>query len=383
MTALIPDDKIRLQQMIAGYMVSQVIHVAVTLGLPDLLETGEASAQALAKETGTHDQSLARLLRALAACGLVEEPQPGCLKLTAFGALLRADVPGSLRNLALALGGETMWRSWGDLLHAVSTGANAFEHLFGMRSFEHASLHPDRAAIFDAYMADLTRASTVAILASHDFSAYRSIVDVGGGNGALLSEILVAAPAAECSIFDTPSGVAGAMRRLEQAGVARRCRVVTGDFFKSVPEGADAYILKSVLLDWEDERALAILENSRGAMRLDSVLLIVERLLPERIECCEAHREITMMDLHMLVMPGGRERTGVEYAELCASVGLELIRTKQTGSPFAIMQARKIDARTSRDGAQDEEHAYEPRIYRPCRRRRPLSRHHRLRGRCR
>ncbi len=357
MTGSIPDDRIMMQQMIAGYMMSQVISVAVTLGLADLLATGEASAQALAKATGTHNQSLARLLGALAAWGLVEEPQPRCFKLTAFGALLCAGVPGSLRNLALALGGETMWRSWGSLLHAVRTGDNAFEHLFGMPSFEHASLHPDRASIFDAYMADLTRASTAAILASHDFSAYRSIVDVGGGNGALLGEILVAAPGAEGSIFDTPSGVERAMRRLEQAGVARRCRVVTGDFFKSVPEGADAYILKSVLHDWEDDRALAILENSRRAMRPDSVLLIVERLLPERIECCEAHREITMMDLHMLVMPGGRERTAGQYGELFAGAGLELIERKQTGSPFAIMQARKIDAWTSRDCAQDAEQA--------------------------
>ena len=154
-----------------------------------------------------------------------------------------------------------------------------------MRSFEHASLHPDRAAIFDAYMADLTRASTAAILASHDFSAYRSIVDVGGGNGALLSRDPCRGSGSGGLHIRHP----GRGQRAPGAGLNKlaspdRCRVVTGDFFKSVPEGADAYILKSVLHDWEDDRALTILENSRRAMRPDSVLLIVERLLPERIE---------------------------------------------------------------------------------------------------
>jgi orsellinic acid C2-O-methyltransferase len=349
------DDGTKLQGMISGYMMSQILSVTAILGIADLLGAGEASVAALAKSTETHHRSLARLLRALAAWGILEETQPGCFKLTAFGAPLRTDVPGSLRNLALARCGEPVWRSWSELLHTVHTGETAFEHVFGMNSFQYTSLRLDRVAIFDDYMAALTRRSIAAILASHDFSRYRHIVDVGGGSGALLSRVLAAVPGAEGCIFDTPAGVEGARRRLEQAGVSDRCRIMTGDFFEAVPEAADAYILKSVLHDWDDDQATIILENCRRAMHPDSVLLIVERLLPERITCCDAHREITMMDMHMMVVPGGRERTIAEYAELCAAARLQPSGTRPTGSPFAITQARKIDAPTTSHTAQAEE----------------------------
>jgi SAM-dependent methyltransferase len=349
------DDRTRLHGMISGHMVSQILSVTASLGIADLLGAGEASVAALAKATETHHRSLARLLRALAAWGILEETQPGCFKLTAFGAPLRTDVPGSLRSLALVHCGEPVWRSWGDLLHTVRTGQTAFEHVFGMNSFQYASLRPDRVAIFDEYMAALTHRSIAAILASHDFSQYRHIVDVGGGNGALLSRILAAVPQAEGCIFDTPAGVKGAKQRLEQAGVVDRCRITTGDFFEAVPEAADAYILKSVLHDWDDDQALMILENCRRAMHPDGVLLIVERLLPERINRCDAHREITMMDMHMLVVPGGRERTIAEYAALCAAAWLEPIGVRPTGSPFVIIQARKITAPATSPTAQAKE----------------------------
>ena len=250
------------------------------------------------------------------------------------------------------LGGEQSWRAWGNLLHAVRTGETAFEHLFGMGSFAYSALHPERAAMFDAYMADLTHQSVGAILASHDFSRYQRIVDVGGGNGVLLSGILAAIPEAEGFAFDTPTGVEGAKRRAQQAGVADRCRIVAGDFFAAVPEAADAYILKSVLHDWDDDRAITILRNCRRAMRPDSTLLVVERLLPERIECSEAHREIVMMDMHMLVMPGGRERTATEYAELFVAAGLksigdtvnQLVRS-QSSRPQRPMPPERLEGR--------------------------------------
>jgi ubiquinone/menaquinone biosynthesis C-methylase UbiE len=320
-----------------------------------LLAAGDTSVEALATATGTHCPSLARLLRALVACGLLEEPEAGRLKLTAAGSLLRSDVPGSLRNIALMLGGETTWRAWGELRHAVRTGETAFEHLFGMRSFQHLALHPERAAIFDAYMGDLTRRSTAAILASHNFSRYRHIVDVGGGNGALLSGILAAVPEAEGAIFDTAAGIAGAGRRLEQAGVADRCRIIAGDFFATVPAGGDAYILKSILHDWEDDRAVVILENCRRAMRPESRLLVVERLLPERTEFSDAHREIMMMDLHMLVGPGGSERTAAHYDRLFAAVGLKSIGARSTSSPFVITEVAKTDVLATCRGAQEGE----------------------------
>jgi len=337
-------DTVKLSGMISGYMISQIISVAVELGVADLLAHGAMSEDAMAEATGTHERSLLRLLRALTACGLVEECEPGRFRLTALGTLLRSDVPGSLRNFALLLGSDVTWRAWGDVLHAVRTGETAFEHIFGMGPFQFSALDPERAARFDAYMADLTQQSVAPILQAHDFTRYRRIVDVGGGNGALLSGILAAAAQAEGTVFDTAAGIAGSRRRLEEAGVAGRCRIVAGDFFASVPEAADAYILKSVLHDWDDDRAVAILRNCCRAMRPNAVLLIVERLLPEHIACSDAHREIVMMDTHMLVMTGGHERTASEYAELLAAAGLKSIATRPTKSPFAVIEAVRTDA---------------------------------------
>jgi SAM-dependent methyltransferase len=346
----------RLREMISGYMISQVVSVAAVLGLADLLGTSAMSAEALAEATGTHRRSLARLLRALVACDLLEQHEPESFRLTALGTLLRSDVPGSLRSLAVMHGGETTWRPWGELLHAVRTGTNAFEHVFGMGAFAYSALHPERAARFDAYMADLTQRSVAAIVAGHDFSRYRRIVDVGGGNGVLLSSILAAIPQAEGAIFDTAAGVEGARQRAEQFGVAGRCRIITGDFLAAIPEAADAYILKSVLHDWVDDRAAAILTNCRRAMRPDSVLLVVERLLPERTEYSDADREVVMMDMHMLVAPGGRERTSSEYGELFTAAGLILIGIRPTkSSPFVVMEVVPADALAACRRAQDGE----------------------------
>ncbi len=352
MTGVAGDDTTRLRQMISGYMVSQVIYVTAVLGLADLTATSAMGADTLARQIGTHGPSLTRLLRALIALGLAEEPEPGRFRMTALGALLRAGIPGSWRNTALMHGAESGWRAWGSLLHAVRTGENAFEHVFGMGSFQQLAREPERAAIFTSYMADATRRFVAAILAAHDFTHYRRIVDVGGGNGVLISSVLAALPEAEGIIFDTPSGIEGAQVQLDEAGIAARCRLVAGDFFRAVPEAADAYILKSVLHDWDDERAVAILESCRRAMRRDSALLVVERLLPERIECSDAHREIVMMDVHMLAVPGGRERTASEYAELLAAAELRSIDVRPTASPFAVVTAVRADTRTVRQNAE-------------------------------
>jgi len=257
MTGAAAEETARLRQMISGYMVSQVIYVTAVLGLADLTATSAIGADALARETGTDGPSLARLLRALVALGLAEESEPERFRMTALGALLRADIPGSLRNVALMHGGESGWRAWGSLLHSVRTGENAFEHVFGTGSFQHLAREPERAALFTAYMADATRPFVAAILAAHDFSRYRRIIDIGGGNGVFMSRVLAALPNAEGIIFDTPSGIEGGQMELDAAGVGERCRRVAGDFFRDAPEAADAYILKSVLHDWDDNRAAA------------------------------------------------------------------------------------------------------------------------------
>jgi predicted flavoprotein YhiN len=213
-----------------------------------------------------------------------------------------------------------------------------------MGSFKHGNLHPERAAMFDTYMAELTRRWVGAILASHDFSPACRIVDIGGGNGVLMSAILVAYPQAEGIIFDTAAGIAGAARRLEKAGVLERCRIVAGDFFDEVPQDTDTYILKSVLHDWSDDDSIAILKNCCRAMGLDSTLIVIERPLPERILADDAHREIVMMDIHMLVATGGRERTVSRYNELLAAAGLTVISARPTSSPFTILTAARMNA---------------------------------------
>jgi hypothetical protein len=353
MSGVATDNAAGLRQMIFGYMTSQAIFVTATLGLADLMAKDAVSIEALAMEARAHGPSLARLLHALVALGLAEEPETGHFRTTSLGALLRSGIPGSLRNVALMHGSEPGWRAWANLLHAVRTGENAFKHVFGMGSFQHLAREPERAALFNAYMPDLTRPFVTAILAAHDFSRYRRIVDVGGGNGILLSSILAIAPAAEGLIFDTQTGIEGARQRLEEAGVAERCRSLAGDFFEAVPEAADAYILKSVLHNWDDDRAVDILNSCHRAMGPHSTLLVVERLLPERIECIGAHRDIVMMDLHMLVMPGGRERTTNQYAKLLATAGLLSTRVRPTASPFAVMEVVRADAHEA--GRREEE----------------------------
>jgi orsellinic acid C2-O-methyltransferase len=333
------DHSTRLRAMISGYMISQVISATAALGLADLLAEEPKSAEALAKMTKTYHEPLARLLRALSALGLTEQSEKGIFKLTSLGAWLRSDVPGSLHPLALMQGDEGIWRAWGNLLYTLRTGETAFNHVFGMGSFKHGALHPERAAMFDTYMAELTRRWVGAILTTHDFSQTRRIVDIGGGNGVLLSAILAAFPQAEGLVFDTAAGITGAAQRLEKAGVLQRCRIVAGDFFDAVPQDADTYILKSVLHDWSDDESIAIVKNCHRAMGPDSTLAVIERALPERILPDDAHREIVMMDIHMMVATGGRERTVSQYNELLAAAGLTVIAAQSTSSPFTILTA--------------------------------------------
>jgi orsellinic acid C2-O-methyltransferase len=338
------NDAARLREMISGYMISQIISVSATLGLADQLADRPMSAEALAKTIATHPDALARLLRALSALGLTEQSKAGIFSLARLGALLRSDTANSLRPLALMHDGGGTWQAWGDLLHTLRTGETAFNHVFGMGAFQYGGLHPERAAMFGGYMAGLTQRSVQAILAVLDFSKARDIIDIGGGNGVLLSAILAAFPQAKGVVFDTPAGIPGAAQRLEEACVLHRCDIVTGDFFDAVPHGGDTYILKSVLHDWSDEQSVAILNNCHHAMRPDSTLVVIERLLPEQVLPDDTHREIIMMDVQMLVTTGGRERTKSQYDALFAAAGLTAIAAKPTASPFTVMTAMRSDA---------------------------------------
>jgi hypothetical protein len=315
-----------LWSLITGYMPARVVHVAVQLGIPDLLATQAKTADVLAQETNTAAAPLRRLLRALASVGLVEELGSGRFALTAAGNRLRSNEPGSMRNVALMFGGERAWRSWGELLHSVTTGESGTRRVYGFGSFEYLAANPDQAVIFHRAMAENTRRVTELLVSTYDFSQFRRIVDVGGGNGTLMAAILAANPDARGAVFDLPSGIAEAPRKLADAGLAARCDVIAGDFFRSVPEAADAYILKYIIHDWDDEQSVKILSSCRKAMHQSSKVLLVERIMPQRMAATRVHQLLAMADMNMLAMPGGQERTEQEYGNLLAEASLSLKR---------------------------------------------------------
>lgn len=312
-----------LLRMVFGYMASQVIHVAARLGIADLLQGGAKTSEELAAATGTHAPSLRRLLRALACVGVLAEVEPGLFELKPLGAALRSGAPDSARSLAMLFCDDSVWRSWGDLHHSVKTGETALERVVGMGPFEYFARNPELSVTFNEAMAEDTRNVAPGVAAGYDFSHFGTLVDVGGGNGTLISAILEATPGLRGVLFDTPAGVEAAPEALEASGVAERCRVIAGDFFESVPGGGGACILKSVIHDWDDDRAAAILRNCRGAMPREGRLLLVEPVLPPRVESAEI-TGVVMSDLNMLVCAGGRERTEAEFRELFAAAGFEL-----------------------------------------------------------
>lgn len=311
-----------LVDMALGYMPAQVLYAAAELRLADLLAGGARTSQDLAGETGTHPLSLQRLLRALVALGLLAQTEADRYELTELGAQLRSDTPDSVRSFVTMVCEPETWRSWGELLSSLRTGDTAFDRLFGMGFFEYLGHHPHKAATFNAAMSDITRQMAPGILEAFDLSRYRTVVDVGGGDGTLLARILQAQPSLHGVLYDLPSGARSAHAVLEAAGVADRCRVVPGDFFDAVPEGGDAYLLKAILHDWNDERALTILRNCRKAMTAQGRLLIIERVISEPVPPEEV--DLVMVDLYMLVVAGGRERSEAEYRELLASADFTL-----------------------------------------------------------
>jgi precorrin-6B methylase 2 len=255
------------------------------------------------------------LLRALASLGVIDELEPGRFTLNKFGAQLRAGVPDSVRNLALMYGSE-VWRSWSELRCSVLTGTPAFHHVFGMEFFEYFAKNPKQAAVFNEAMAEVTRQVAKAVVTVYDFTPFSTIVDVGGGNGTLVAGILKAAPKLHGIVFDSPSGSAEATHQLQASGLVGRCEVIAGDFLRSLPRGADAYILKSIIHDWDDELSSTILKNCREVISPVGKLLLIERVMPARIDASEWHQRRAMLDLLMLVLLGGRERTEDEFRAL-------------------------------------------------------------------
>ncbi len=307
--------------LVNGYQVSQAIHVAATLGIADLLKSGPRSSDDLAEATGTHPRSLYRLLRALAGAGVFREDADRRFALTPLGDCLRSDAAEPIGPWAVYIGQPEHQRAWGHLLHSVRTGEDAFRHVHGMNVWEYRARSPEAGAIFDRAMTGLSRGVTQAVLRAYDFAQFASVVDVGGGQGALLAAILAKHPSVRGVLFDQPQVVAGAEQVLRAAGVAGRCQVVGGDFFDTVPDGGDAYVLKSILHDWEDEQATAILRTCRRAIGSRGKLLVIEREISPPNEGAMTK----FVDLLMLVGAGGRERTREEWAALFAAGGFRLV----------------------------------------------------------
>jgi hypothetical protein len=328
-------------QLIAGFRISRILHVAARLGLADLLRETPSDSAALASVTGTHAPSLYRLMRALASIGVLAEDEEHRFSLTALGNSLRSDVPDSLREWAMLALGDEHFRAWGDLMHCVQTGDIAFDHVFGTDVWTYRAAHAEHAAIFDRAMAQLVKTYDASLVASYPFATIAKLVDVGGGDATLLIAILQANAATHGVLFDLPHVAERARERIAQAGLSDRCEVVAGDAFAAVPTGGDAYLLSRVIHDWDDGRAIAILDACRRAISNDGRVLLVERLMPARVVVSHAAQSSSLSDLNMMVMNGGRERSEAEYRELLDRAGLALTRIVPIETGASVLEAQR------------------------------------------
>jgi hypothetical protein len=330
------DAQERLLWMLNGTAMTQMIHAAVELNLFDLLDDRAMTCAELAERTGTHLASIRRLIRALASLGVLESVADERFCPTAVGKYLRAGASGSLRAVARHAGDPTMQRAWGGLLHTLRTGQTAFDASFGMDYGTYLAQNPAAAQIFHERSRAGAARIVSALLAAYDFSSFNRIVDVGGGYGHLIAGILQSYSQPRGLVFDLPSAFDGARDLLTSAGVADRCEVVSGDVFDGVPAGGDLYVLKSMLHGWDDACCIDLLQNCRRAMREDGVLLAVERHLPDA-EPPSPYPAI--VDMTLLVLGTGRERTTAQYRSLLQAAGFRLNRVVKTETEFVLFEA--------------------------------------------
>jgi hypothetical protein len=315
-----------------GFAVAQALNVAAELGIADLLRDGPRSTEDLALVTRTDAEALYRVLRFLASEGVFREESPRHFAQTELSNALRVDLAGSPRDFIRMVNSEP-YAAWGHLLHSVRTGRTAFEHVYGAPRFEWLAAHPEQAALFQHAMIALSQGSNVEAAEAYNFSGCKRVVDVGGGHGQLLSAIITRNPHLSGVLYDLPAGITAA--RTGIGGPLPRCELVAGDFFESVPAGSDTYIMKKVIHDWDDERALKILANCRRAMAAGGKVLVLEAIVPTG----NAPHPIKLMDLNMLVVTGGAERTQEQYECLLSRAGLNLVDVIATRSPLSILEA--------------------------------------------
>lgn len=319
-----------------GSMLTQAIYVAAELKIADALHERPMSAEEVAQRVNAHPEATYRLLRLLSSYQIFEEGRDGRFKLTPMADALREDSPNSMRRIAVLMGHPTHWEDWSHLVDSVRTGEPALPKLRGMNAFEYLESNPDYAMIFFGGMSNLSELETAPILAAYDFSRFRTIVDVGGGRGALLAAILQRAKKSRGVLFDARAVESGAESLLSDAGVMDRCTIESGGLFDPVPPGGDAYLLKHIVHDWPDAKVLEILKNVRDAIGPDGRLLLAEFVPPPG----NGLHPGKLVDLWLMLLVGGKERTSVQYSELLASAGFELDRVVQTASPISIVEAR-------------------------------------------
>ena len=319
-------------QMASSYWISQAIYVAAKLGIADLLKDGPLKCSEIAPIVGADVRSLFRLMRALSSLGMFAQTKDECFALLPFGENLRADIPGSLKAIIITLG-EIHYRACGALLHAVQKGSPAFDQVFGAGLFEYLDQNAHAANSFDEGMASLAGVLAYAVILAYDVGRASSIVDVGGGSGRFLETILAIYPEIQGTVFDC----AATIERTCRTGgwTSRRRSYVAGDFFASVPQGADLYFLCGVAHDWDDERAVTILRNCREAISTTGRLLLLETVVPGD----DSKHFGKILDLNMLAMSSGRERTRAEFCTILGAAGFKMSRIITTMAPQSLIEA--------------------------------------------
>jgi hypothetical protein len=330
-----PTPQQQISAMLVGHWTARAVYVAAKLGLADLLASGPRTAADLAEATGTHRRSLYRLLRALASVGVFQEGPEQRFSLTPSAECLRTDAPGSLYPMVLLMGEEEHYAAWARLLDCVRTGRTGFELTFGEPLFDYLSKKPEQARLFDAAMTSIHGRETAAMLDAYDVSGFETVADLGGGNGSTLCGILARHPRMRGVLFDLPGVIERARASVASADCADRLEFVAGSFFEAIPEGADAYLLRHIIHDWDDDQSEAILRNVRKVMRPQTRVLVVESVIEPGNEPSFGK----LLDLNMLVMPGGVERTEPEYQELFERAGLRLNRVVPTDAGVSVIEA--------------------------------------------
>lgn len=323
-------------QMLMGMWGAQAIAAAARLGIADALaQLQPQDSTTLARAVGADVAALARLLRALASLGVLSQPFPCQYALTSVGELLRSDAPGSMRDLLIAETDTPHWQAWGRFDESVRSGQPLVPKLFGMPIFEYYAAHPEDLGFFSRSMGNLSAMVALGTIHNYDFGCAHRIVDVGGANGDFVLAIAQAYSHIHGTVYDLPHVAEEARRAIHMHGYQGRCEALGGDFFQSVPSGGDVYLLKFILHDWKDDDALIILQHCRAVMPTAGKLLVIEIVIPDDNHPSPAQ----LLDLNMLVMTGGQERTVHEYGSLFAKSGFRLNRIIQTGSPSQILEA--------------------------------------------